>query len=459
MYSALGVTTVLYVLIALGVFGTLTVPEVIGYGETAIAEAARPTLGDAGLHDDGDRGPARDLVVRECDPLRLRRPDEDARGRRPVPAVLRAGSRLGAHAGMLITAGIVLVVSNLVDLSAIASVGSACSLVIFVLVGVAAYRRRADTGANAADRARRDRGDGRRPRLLRGRHAAERSRDVHRDRGDHRAGRGARLRSGSGAAARAGGRSRCHGGLGGRRPACAADGTRKRAPALPRRPRRGAQRDRRDRRRGRAAPRPDRPRLRARGRTLQRLPDLALPDARPRRGRDDRADEAAVGDAAARPDRSGPSPRRGGGAGGDRSRGRDRPARGDPGDGQPLRAAGERARLHDADDRDRADPASGAARRRGRRRARHRRRRAAAARARAALARGADALPRRLRRRLADRPGRQVRGHRSRPAGDDRRPRRLHPRRRADDGGARADRGPDDLRLEPARLGRARSSA
>ena len=50
---------------------------------------------------------------------------------------------------MLITAAIVLVVSNLVDLSAIASVGSACSLVIFLLVGVAAYRRRADTGANA----------------------------------------------------------------------------------------------------------------------------------------------------------------------------------------------------------------------------------------------------------------------------------------------------------------------
>ena len=49
MYFALGVTSVLYVLIALGVFGTLTVDEVIGYGETAIAEAARPALGDAGF--------------------------------------------------------------------------------------------------------------------------------------------------------------------------------------------------------------------------------------------------------------------------------------------------------------------------------------------------------------------------------------------------------------------------
>jgi hypothetical protein len=47
MYAALGVTTVLCVLIARGVFGMLAVDEAIGYGETAIAEAARPALGDA----------------------------------------------------------------------------------------------------------------------------------------------------------------------------------------------------------------------------------------------------------------------------------------------------------------------------------------------------------------------------------------------------------------------------
>jgi hypothetical protein len=50
----------------------------------------------------------------------------------------------------LITAAIVLVVSNLVDLSAIASVGSACSLLIFLLVGITGYRRRSDTGSQAA---------------------------------------------------------------------------------------------------------------------------------------------------------------------------------------------------------------------------------------------------------------------------------------------------------------------
>jgi amino acid transporter len=49
MTSALGITSVVYVLIAVGVFGTLTTSQVIGYGETAIAEAARPSLGDAGF--------------------------------------------------------------------------------------------------------------------------------------------------------------------------------------------------------------------------------------------------------------------------------------------------------------------------------------------------------------------------------------------------------------------------
>ena len=44
------------------------------------------------------------------------------------PPFFGRGSRLGPHGGLLITAGIVLVVSNLVNLSAIASVGSACSL-------------------------------------------------------------------------------------------------------------------------------------------------------------------------------------------------------------------------------------------------------------------------------------------------------------------------------------------
>jgi len=128
MYLALGVTAVTYVLIALGVFGTLTVTEVIGFGETAIAEAARPTLGDAGLTI---MAAAALLATASSVNATLYASGGLTAMLAEVgqfPPFFGRGSRLGSHAGLLITAAIVLVVSNLVDLSAIASVGSACSL-------------------------------------------------------------------------------------------------------------------------------------------------------------------------------------------------------------------------------------------------------------------------------------------------------------------------------------------
>ena len=48
LYLALGIATVIYVAVALGVFGTLTVDEVIDSGGTALAVAAEPVLGRAG---------------------------------------------------------------------------------------------------------------------------------------------------------------------------------------------------------------------------------------------------------------------------------------------------------------------------------------------------------------------------------------------------------------------------
>ena len=150
MYGALGVTTVLYILISLGVFGTLTVEEVIGYGETAIAEAARPALGDAGF------------TIMAVAALLATSSSVNATlyasggltamlaGAGQFPTFFGRGSRLGPHAGLLITSALVLVIANLVDLSAIASVGSAISLVIFLLVGISAYRLRTEIGALAA---------------------------------------------------------------------------------------------------------------------------------------------------------------------------------------------------------------------------------------------------------------------------------------------------------------------
>lgn len=144
-----GLTTATYVLIAVGVFGTLTVDQAIGYGETAIAEAARPTLGEAGFTimaiaallatagaTNGTLFGSTNLTATLAEMGQF-------------PPLLGRTSRLGKHGGLLIPAVLVLVVANLVDLSAIASVGSACSLIVFVLVGVAGYRLRRETGANA----------------------------------------------------------------------------------------------------------------------------------------------------------------------------------------------------------------------------------------------------------------------------------------------------------------------
>jgi amino acid transporter len=148
MYQALGITTVVYVLISIGVFGTLTVAQVIQYGERAIAEAARPALGDAGytimavaalLATAG----ATNATLYASGNLTGMLAEEGL-----FPAFFGAGSRLGKKAGLLITGGLVLLIANLADLSAIASVGSAVALVIFLLVGLAGYRLRAETGSN-----------------------------------------------------------------------------------------------------------------------------------------------------------------------------------------------------------------------------------------------------------------------------------------------------------------------
>ncbi len=147
---ALGLTTATYVLISIGVFGTLTVDQAIGYGETAIAEAARPALGDAGFTlmavaaliatagaTNGTLFGSASLTAALAEMGQF-------------PPLLGPRSRLGKHGGLLVTGALSLVLANFVDLSAIASVGSACSLLVFLLLGIAGYRLRSETGARVS---------------------------------------------------------------------------------------------------------------------------------------------------------------------------------------------------------------------------------------------------------------------------------------------------------------------
>jgi amino acid transporter len=147
MYLAIGIATVIYVAVALGVFGTLTVEKVISSGATALAVAAQPTLGDAGYRlmsitglfatagaTNGGLYPAAGLC-------------EQLASTGLFPPVM--GRRLGGRApmGLLISAAGAIVLTVGFSLTAIASIGSAAALLVFMLVTVAHFRVRSETGA------------------------------------------------------------------------------------------------------------------------------------------------------------------------------------------------------------------------------------------------------------------------------------------------------------------------
>jgi amino acid transporter len=148
MYLALAITAALYVAIAIGVFGTLSVAKVIDYGPTAIAEAARPTLGDAGF---GVMAVAALLATSSSVTATLyasRGLTGELAQRGQFPPLFGPESRLGANGGVWITAVATVVLVVGFDLGVIASVGSAVSLAVFALVSVAAVRLRREIGAS-----------------------------------------------------------------------------------------------------------------------------------------------------------------------------------------------------------------------------------------------------------------------------------------------------------------------
>jgi amino acid transporter len=148
IYLALGIATTIYVAVALGVFGTLTVDEVISSGGTALAVAAEPTLGRAGywlmsvtalFSTAGATNAGLYPAAGLCEQMA-------SIGQFP-PAL---GRRLGGRApmGLLITAAAAIVLAVGFDLSSIASIGSAIALLVFTLITAAHFRVRGETGAS-----------------------------------------------------------------------------------------------------------------------------------------------------------------------------------------------------------------------------------------------------------------------------------------------------------------------
>jgi amino acid transporter len=147
IFLALGIATTVYVAVALGVFGTLTVDEVIASGGTALAVAAEPVLGRAGywmmtvtalFATTGATNAGLYPAAGLCQEM-------VAKGQFP-PVLGRAlGGRVPA--GLILTAVVSIILAVGFDLNAIASIGSAIALMVFGLVSVGHLRVHRETGA------------------------------------------------------------------------------------------------------------------------------------------------------------------------------------------------------------------------------------------------------------------------------------------------------------------------
>ncbi len=147
-YSAVVFVIILYVLIAAVTIGNLAVPKIIEAKDYALAEAAKPFMGNFGFTliavaavlSTGSAinatlyGAARVSFVIAKDgelPARL----ENKIWNKPIE-------------GLLITAVLTLLVANLFDLSGISTMGSAGFLLVFAAVNAANYRMHKKTGSN-----------------------------------------------------------------------------------------------------------------------------------------------------------------------------------------------------------------------------------------------------------------------------------------------------------------------
>ena len=146
-YIAILVAIAIYVAVSLGVFGQLTPQEVTDAGAMAIALAVKPVLGQIGY-----------VIVAIT--AMLSTAGAINANLYAAPGLLGTmaadgtlpsffGAKKGKYpASLLVTAALILVFVWVFDLSAIASLGSAVALFIFLVISIGHIRIRKETGAN-----------------------------------------------------------------------------------------------------------------------------------------------------------------------------------------------------------------------------------------------------------------------------------------------------------------------
>jgi amino acid transporter len=150
MYISLGFTLLLYVALSIGVFGTLTVDEVIANADTALAVAALPIFGAFGYTMISiaavfaTTGAINSQLYASIGATYSMAKD----GHLPPVFGLKRKRREGGTQGLVISSLLVILLAVFFDVTAIASIGSAVSLAIFALLTVAHLRLSNETGAS-----------------------------------------------------------------------------------------------------------------------------------------------------------------------------------------------------------------------------------------------------------------------------------------------------------------------
>ncbi|NQU42999.1 APC family permease [bacterium] len=148
-FTAVGFVIALYVAVALVAVGNLSVDEIVAAKDYALAEAARPFLGQAGFTLIAVAAMLSTASAINATFYGTARLSFCIAHDGELPAVLERKVWGKPVAGLLITAGLTLFVANALDMTSIATLGSAGFLLIFASVNAANARHASHTNSRA----------------------------------------------------------------------------------------------------------------------------------------------------------------------------------------------------------------------------------------------------------------------------------------------------------------------
>jgi amino acid transporter len=146
-YSAVGFVIVLYVLISIVTVGNLGVGDIVAAKDYALAEAARPFMGRVGFLLIGVAAMLSTASAINATLYGAARISYIIAKDGELPEFLERNVWNKPIEGLLVTAGLTLVVANVFDLESISMMGSAGFLLVFAAVNIANVVRHEETGS------------------------------------------------------------------------------------------------------------------------------------------------------------------------------------------------------------------------------------------------------------------------------------------------------------------------